>query len=77
MSQATHNPSEHSGLELLLFKIPQSLLLQLGTVSTMALLVAEKATSETFIALGEASEELFRGERLPILNFPEPLNPRE
>ncbi|WP_088241038.1 hypothetical protein [Calothrix rhizosoleniae] len=77
MSQSTHNPSDHSGLELLLFQIPQSFLLQLGTVSTMALLVATKATSETFIALGTASEELFRGERLPILNFPEPSNLQE
>ena len=77
MSQTTHNSSDHSGLELLLFEIPQSFLLQLGTVSTMATLVAQKAASETFIALGEASEELFRGERLPILNFPEPLKTQD
>ncbi|MDJ0674163.1 MAG: hypothetical protein QNJ36_01970 [Calothrix sp. MO_167.B42] len=77
MSQTTHNPPDTSGLELLLFEIPQSFLLQLGTASTMAILVAQKATSETFIALGEASEELFRGERLPILDFPEPLKPQD
>jgi hypothetical protein len=76
MSPVTHNPSDNSGLELLFLTIPQSLLLQLGTASIMALLIAEKATTNTLTALGEASEELFRGERLPILNFPEPANPQ-
>ncbi|MCP6758970.1 MAG: hypothetical protein NHB32_09450 [Fischerella sp. CENA71] len=70
--QAT-NPqsSANSGLNLGLFTIPQSLLLQMGTASVMMLLIVEKATSETLQALGEASEELFRGDRLPILDFPE------
>lgn len=77
MSQTTQNSSDYSGLELLLFEVPQCFLSQLGTASTMAILVAQKAASETFIALGEASEELFRGERLPILDFPEPLKPQD
>ncbi|MDJ0800256.1 MAG: hypothetical protein QNJ51_26185 [Calothrix sp. MO_167.B12] len=77
MSPLNPNPSDHSGLELFLFTIPQSFLLQLGTASVMALLTAQKATTETFTALGEASEELFRGERLPILNFPEPANSQD
>ena len=72
MSTVTHNPSEHSGLESSLFTIPQSLLLQLGTASIIALLITEKAATATLTSLGETSEELFRGERLPILNFPEP-----
>ncbi|CDN14192.1 hypothetical protein RintRC_3117 [Richelia intracellularis] len=36
------------------------------------MLITEKAATATLTSLGEASEELFRGERLPILNFPEP-----
>ncbi|RUR77103.1 hypothetical protein PCC6912_40620 [Chlorogloeopsis fritschii PCC 6912] len=35
------------------------------------LLLAEKATAQTLQAIGEATEEIFRGDRLPILDFPE------
>jgi hypothetical protein len=37
----------------------------------LLLLVADKATGEALKAIGEASEEVFRGDRLPILNFPD------
>lgn len=71
MSSVTHNSyPQKSGLDLILFTVPQSLLLQVGTASLMALLLAEKAATQTLQAIGEASEEVFRGERLPVLNFP-------
>ncbi|MDJ0737218.1 MAG: hypothetical protein QNJ47_24660 [Nostocaceae cyanobacterium] len=63
--------STDNGLNLVLFTIPQSLILQMGTVSTIMLLTAHKATNAALIAIGEASEELFRGDRLPILDFPD------
>ncbi|WP_413175575.1 hypothetical protein [Anabaena azotica] len=69
MSLVTQNPSPTNGLNLALFGIPQSCLLQIGTASMLLLLIAEKATSKGLIALGEASEEVFRGDRLPILHF--------
>ncbi|WP_026731591.1 hypothetical protein [Fischerella sp. PCC 9605] len=72
MSAANSQSSANSGLNLVLFTIPQSFLLQMGTASVLMLLIAEKAAVETLQALGEASEELFRGDRLPILDFPEP-----
>ncbi|MBD2777658.1 hypothetical protein [Iningainema tapete] len=53
------------------FTIPQSLLLQTGTASILMLVLAQNATVETLKTIGEASEELFRGERLPILDFPD------
>ncbi len=59
------------GLNLIAFTIPPSCLLQVGTVSILILLMAQKATSEVLLSLGEASEELFRGDRLPNLNFPD------
>lgn len=46
------------------------MILQAGTVSVLTLVLAEKAAREAFITVGQASEELFRGERLPILDFP-------
>ncbi len=71
MPHATSQPSSDTGLNLVLFTIPQFFLLQVGTASILLLLIAEKATVETLQAIGEASEELFRGDRLPILDFPE------
>ncbi|WP_242055641.1 MULTISPECIES: hypothetical protein [Nostocales] len=62
--------SSNSGLNLGLISIPQSLLLQTGTVSILLLLLAQKASQSTLEAMGQASEEIFRGDRLPILNFP-------
>lgn len=71
MPPVIQNSSSNPGLNLTLFSIPQSLLLQIGTASILLLLAVEKATGKTLVALGEKSEELFRGDRLPILNFPE------
>ncbi|MEM9925884.1 MAG: hypothetical protein AAF915_19395 [Cyanobacteria bacterium P01_D01_bin.50] len=67
---SVNSKSSSSELNLGLFSIPQSVILQAGTVSVLTLVLAEKATREALIALGVASEELFRGERLPILDFP-------
>ena len=69
-SEAVNSKSSKTELDLGLFSIPQSVILQAGTVSVLTLVLAEKATREALIALGKASEELFRGERLPILDFP-------
>ncbi len=71
MLTANSKPQDNSGLNLALFTIPTSFLLQVGTASILMVLLAEKATVETLQAIGEATEELFRGERLPILEFPE------
>ncbi|MBD6615907.1 hypothetical protein FNW02_08705 [Komarekiella sp. 'clone 1'] len=71
MPPANQQPSPNSGLNLVLFSIPQSFLLQIGTASILLLLTTQKTTVRALEAIGEASEELFRGDRLPILNFPE------
>lgn len=71
MSPVTQTPSSHPEFNLFSLSVPQSLLLQIGTASILLLLTAGQATTKTLEALGEASEELFRGDRLPILNFPD------
>ncbi|MDZ7959810.1 MAG: hypothetical protein RMY34_18330 [Aulosira sp. DedQUE10] len=71
MSPATQKPSPNPELNLLLFSIPQSLLLQIGTASILLLFTAGNASVKALEAMGQASEELFRGDRLPILDFPE------
>lgn len=68
MPSIKHSPN--SGLNLGLFTIPQSLVLQAGTVSILMLVLAQKTTQEALEAMGQASEEIFRGDRLPILDFP-------
>jgi hypothetical protein len=64
------SPSD-SGFNLILFTIPQSLLLQVGTASLLLLQLASENAIETLQSIGTASEELFRGDRLPILPFPD------
>ena len=71
MSKTTVNSNSNSGIDLILFTIPQSLLLQAGTASIIMLSLAEKATVATLDAIGQASEEVFRSERLPLLDFPQ------
>jgi hypothetical protein len=71
MPPASSQPLSDAGVNMVLFTIPRSFLLQVGTASILLLLLAEKATVETLQTIGEASEELFRGDRLPILDFPD------
>jgi hypothetical protein len=71
MPPANEQPSTNPPSKLDLFSIPQSFLLQIGTASILLLLITGKTTVRALESIGEASEELFRGDRLPILDFPE------
>ncbi|MBW4668708.1 MAG: hypothetical protein KME60_15080 [Cyanomargarita calcarea GSE-NOS-MK-12-04C] len=70
MPPATEKPPSNPGLNLALFTIPQYALLQVGTASMLLLVSASKITAEALIAMGQASEEVFRASMLPILEFP-------
>ncbi|MEH1837065.1 MAG: hypothetical protein V7L29_34775 [Nostoc sp.] len=71
MPPANQQPSPNPASNLDLFTIPQSLLLQIATASILLLLITGKTTVRALEAVGEASEELFRGDRLPNLDFPD------
>lgn len=71
MTPTTQNSADNTGFHLPLLTIPQSFLLQIGTASILLLLTTEKATVKALESMGQASEELFRGDRLPILPFPD------
>ena len=58
------------GLDLILFSIPSEILLPLGTGVMLIGLLGGKTVTQTLQALGQASEEIFRGDRLPNLKFP-------
>ncbi|WP_413198836.1 hypothetical protein [Nostoc piscinale] len=70
MPPITSQSSPNPGLNLVLFSIPQSFILEIGTASILMLLTSEKFTLKALESIGQASEELFRGDRLPILPFP-------
>lgn len=70
MSSIKTNPSKTQEVKVLFFSIPSEILLQLGAGGMLAALVGGKAVAETLQAIGEASEEIFRGDRLPVLKFP-------
>lgn len=71
MTPANQEPATNPPSHLDLFTIPKSFLLQVGTASILLLLITGKTTVRALETIGEASEELFRGDRLPILDFPE------
>lgn len=70
MASPNQKRSETDGLNLLFFSIPVQILLQLSTGPVLLAMLAGKTFSETLQVVGEASEELFRGDRLPVLKFP-------
>jgi hypothetical protein len=53
-------------------RIPTDLLLSLVTGPWLLTLVISQALSQKAQDLGQLSEELLRGERLPPLSFPQP-----
>ncbi len=71
MSNSHHQPLPQDGLDLGLLTIQSSTLLQIGTVPVLVALLAAKALLPIINATSLASVEVFRGDRLPILPFPE------
>ncbi|MBD1829221.1 hypothetical protein NDI47_06450 [Microcoleus vaginatus GB1-A2] len=51
--------------------IPSDILLSLVALPMLGGLVAAKAAAEFVASIGVESEEVFRGSRLPVLNFPQ------
>lgn len=58
------------------FKVPTDLLLSLGTIPLLLALVGSRAVAEAMKDLGQASEEILRGDRLPPLKI-SPTDPAE
>jgi hypothetical protein len=53
-------------------KLSTGLLLSLSTAPFLLLLLGGRALSALLLELGETSEELFRGDRLPVLKISKP-----
>ncbi len=52
------------------FSLPQEILLQLGTGAVLLTMLGGKVAAQTLQTIGQASEEVFRGDRLPVLKLP-------
>ncbi|MCY7408592.1 MAG: hypothetical protein LH631_14770 [Alkalinema sp. CAN_BIN05] len=52
-----------------------SLVISLTTIPVVALILVTRGLARATLEVGELSEELFRGDRLPILTFP--LEPKD
>ncbi len=70
MSSLSRKTTETDGLNFMLFSIPQEILLQLGTGAVLLTMLGGKVAAQTLQAIGLASEEVFRGDRLPVLKLP-------
>jgi hypothetical protein len=55
--------------------VPQSLLVAVTTTPVLAGIVLGRALAQVAQEFGQLSEELFRGDRLPLLKFPSQLKP--
>ncbi|MEG4047799.1 MULTISPECIES: hypothetical protein [unclassified Microcoleus] len=70
-------PSENQDLlknqtpESLKLPVPSDILLSLVALPMLGGLVVAKAAAEFVASIGVESEEVFRGSRLPVLNFPQ------
>lgn len=51
--------------------VPSDILLSLVALPMLGGLMVSKAAAEFVASIGVESEELFRGSRLPVLNFPQ------
>lgn len=55
--------------------VPPEFLLSLATAPVLLALVGSKVLTEAIRELGVFSEEIFRGDRLPVLHFPNRTDP--
>ncbi len=66
----SYNNSGHPPEETASGPTLSNLLVGVATAPILAGLWGAQALHKSTIALGQASEELFRGDRLPVLNLP-------
>ena len=71
MQSFRENSSENPTVTVPSGKISSDLLLSLATGPVLLVLLANKGINELLPEIGLYSEEIFRGDRLPMLNFPQ------
>jgi len=67
---SNNNPSQKEAPDTIPFGIAPEILVSLATGPLLIGVLCGKASLQFLQTLGEASVEVFRGERLPVLHFP-------
>lgn len=70
MQNSPHNLPQHQINQPCHFSIPSDVLISLSTIPLIIGLLGSKVITEVMEDIGQNSEELLRGCRLPLLNFP-------
>ena len=70
MQSFRENSSENPTVTTPSWKISSDIVLSLATCPFLGSLLANKAMNQLLSEIGLYSEEIFRGDRLPMLNFP-------
>ncbi len=63
---------KQQGIDLFFASLSPKVLLQISTGPVLLAMLGAKAYLELIQSLGQATEEILRGDRLPVLPFPEP-----
>lgn len=72
MTQSTPEPQlESQTSQAAPFKMPSDWLISLATTPILLVLGGSKVLVDTVLDFSQASEEVFRGDRLPVLKFPQ------
>ncbi|MES1026645.1 hypothetical protein ABN584_27505 [Gloeocapsa sp. BRSZ] len=59
-------------IDLFFISLSSKVLLQIGTGPVLLGMLGARAYSELIQSIGQSAEEILRGNRLPVLPFPEP-----
>ncbi|MGB3512948.1 MAG: hypothetical protein WBA93_27785 [Microcoleaceae cyanobacterium] len=71
MQSFRENSSENSTVTISSWQMPSNLLVSLATGPMLLGLLGNKVINQLLPEMGLYSEEIFRGDRLPMLNFPQ------
>jgi hypothetical protein len=71
MNSVNNQPAKTPGVNSTPSLIPTDILLSLSVAPLLLGVVATDAVSSWLQSVGLSSEEVFRGERLPVLHFPD------
>lgn len=70
MKSSSNKVPENQSVQPFFSLISEEIFLSLATIPVLMGVVGTKALMEMMAEIGQASEEIFRGDRLPVLNFP-------
>ncbi|MBE9192461.1 hypothetical protein IQ230_19335 [Gloeocapsopsis crepidinum LEGE 06123] len=72
MTFENQGKKQQQDIDLFFFSLSPQVLLQIGTGPVLLAMLGLRAYSELIESVGQSAEEILRGDRLPLLPFPEP-----